>query len=99
METLGKQVSFQMKIPPGSERLYNQRQLNPQTGIIESFMVKLDNPRHASGYGSNQYDTTHVKVGGPDDRYTLVNTSTSKGGKRKTRKSKQSKKSKKTRKH
>ena len=97
METLGKQVSFQMKIPPGSERLYNQTQLNPQTGIIESFMVKLDNPRHASGYGSNQYDTTHVKVGGPGDKYTLVNTS--KGGKRKTRKSKQSKKSKKTRKH
>ena len=78
------------------EQFYTDpKQLAPKTGTIESVIVKLDKPRYASGFGMNQYNTTHVQVGGPKDNYDILSTS---GGKRRkfTRKSRKS--SRKTRK-
>lgn len=80
MDCIGKPVSFKYK---------HTTTAPVQTGTIESVVVKLDNPRYASGFGMNQEDTTHVQVGGPRDSYELISAS---GGKRRrfTRKSRKS---------
>jgi len=94
MDCIGKPITFKLK----RENWHSPDQLEPKTGIIESFYVKLDKPRYAIGYGSNQYDKTHEIVGGPGNKFEVVTVS---GGKRKMRKSttrKGRKQSKKTRK-